>query len=66
MTFWIVLAAFSGWVLEDFGGGELLDISITTLITLVFLLYLACPCLCNNDIKSEYAHNSYTRGGWSM
>ena len=41
MDFGIVLAAFGCWVLADFGGGELLDIAITTLITLVFLLSIA-------------------------
>ena len=59
----IVLAAFGCWVLAAFGGGKLLDISITTLIPLVFLLSLACPCPCNGDIKSERAHNRHTRGG---
>ena len=50
MDFGIVLAAFGSWVLAAFGGGELLDIAITTLIPLVFLLSQACPCLCNDDI----------------
>ena len=63
MDFWIVLDAFGCWVLEAFGSGELLDIAITTLISLLFLLFLACPCLCNDDIKSEHAHNIHTGGG---
>ena len=50
-------------VLTAFGGEELLDIAIPTLVHLVFLLSLACPSLCNNDIKSEHAHNPHTRGG---
>ena len=45
------------WVLAAFGGGELLAIAIPTLIPLVFLPSLACTCLCNDDIKSEHAHN---------
>ena len=60
----IVLAAFGCWVLAAFGGGELLAIAIPTLRPLVFLLSLACPYLCNDDIKSEHAHNMHTRGGW--
>ena len=63
MTFGIVFAAFVCWVLVAFGGGELLAIAIPPLIPLVFLLSLACPCLCNDDIKSEHAHNRHTRGG---
>ena len=50
-------------VMADFGGGELLDIAIITLVTIVFLLSLACPCLCNADIKYEHAHDIHTRGG---
>ena len=50
-------------MLAAFGGGELLAIDITKLVPLVFLLYLACPCLCKDDIKSEHAHNRHTRGG---
>ena len=65
MTFGIVLAAFGCWVLASFGWGELLAATIPTLINIVFLLSLACPCLCNADIKSEHAHNRHTRGaGW--
>ena len=56
----IVLAAFGCWVLAAFGGGELLAVAIPTLRPLVFLLYLACPCLCNDDIKYEHAHNRLT------
>ena len=63
MNFGIVLAAFGCWVLAAFGGGEILAISIPTLIPLVFLLSLACPCIYNDDIKSEHAHNRHTRGG---
>ena len=33
-------------VLADFGGGELLAITIPTLVPLVFLLFLALPFLC--------------------
>ena len=58
MDFGILLADFVCWVLAAFGGGELLDIDITTLVPIVFLLSLACPCLFNDDIKSEHAHNS--------
>ena len=50
-------------VLEDFGSGELLAAAITTLVLLVFLLYIDCPCLYNDEIKSEHAHNRHTRGG---
>ena len=50
-------------MLAAFGGGGRLDIAITTLVTLVFLLSLDFPCLCNNEIKSEHAHNRHTRGG---
>ena len=62
MDFGIVLADFGCWVLADFGGGELLAIAIPTLKPLVFLLSLSCPCLYNDDIKSEHAHNRHTRG----
>ena len=58
----ILLAAFGCWLLEAFGGGELLDIAIPTLRPLVFLLSLACPSLCNDDIKSEHADNRHTGG----
>ena len=50
-------------VFAAFSGGELLSIDIPTLLLLVFLLTMACPCLCNDDIKSEHAHTSHTRGG---
>ena len=63
MAFGIVLAAFGCWVLAAFGGGELLDIAISTLIPIVFIRSLACPCLCNDDIKSEHTHNRHTSGG---
>ena len=56
-----MLAAFGCWVLVTFGGGELLDIDIFTLIPLVFILSLACLCLCNDDVKSKHAHNRHTR-----
>ena len=59
----IVLAAFGCWVLSAFGCGEILAIAIPTLRPLVFLLSLACLCICNDDIKSEHAHNRHTRGG---
>ena len=62
----IVLAAFGCWVLEAFGGGELLAVAIHTLRPLVFLLSLAYPCLCNDDIKSEHADNRHIRGGGRM
>ena len=60
----IVLDAFGCWVLAAFGGGELLAIVIPTLRPPVFLLSLACPCICNDDIKSEHAHNRDTGEGW--
>ena len=63
MDFGTVLAAFGCWFLSAFGGGELFDIAIPTLRPLVFLLYLTYPCLCNDDINSEHAHNRHTRGG---
>ena len=63
MAFGIVLAAFGCWVLTAFGGGELLAIAIPTLVPLLFLLSLALPCLCNDDIESEHAHKRHTRGG---
>ena len=50
-------------VLKDFGGRELLAIAIPTLVPLFFLLSMACPCLCKDDIKYEHAHNSHTRWG---
>ena len=49
--------------LEAFGGGELLGIAIPTFLPLVFLLYLACTFLCNDDIESDHAHNKHNRGG---
>ena len=51
-------------VLAAFGGGKLLAVAIPTIVPLIFLLSLYCPCLCNYDITSEYAHNRHTRGGW--
>ena len=63
MVLGVALAAFGCWVLAAFGSEELLDIYIRTLIPLVFLLSLAFPCLYNDDIKSEHAHNRNTRGG---
>ena len=50
-------------VLEAFGGGERLSIAITTLVPILFLFYMDFPCLYNDDIKSEHAHNRHTRGG---
>ena len=47
---------------EAFGGGELLAIAIPTLVHLVFILSLDCPCLCYDEIKSEHAHNKHTGG----
>ena len=58
---WIPLA-IGTLVLTAFGGGELLDIDIPTLVPLVFLLSLDFPCLCNDEIKSEHAHNKHTWG----
>ena len=49
-------------VLSAFGSGELLDIDITKSVPLVFILSLAFPCLCNDDIKSEHSHNRHTGG----
>ena len=43
---------------------DLLAIAIPTLVPLVFLLSLSCPCLCYDEIKPEHAHNRHTRGGW--
>ena len=60
----ILLAAFGFWVLAEFGGGKLLAISIPTLRPLVLLLSLAFLCLCNDDIKSEHAHNRHTGVRW--
>ena len=62
MAFGIVLAAFGCWVFSAFGGGELLDFAIPTLIPLVFILSLGFPFLRNDDIKYEHAHNRHTRG----
>ena len=62
MAFGIVLASFVCWVLAALCGGEILAISIPTIITLVFILSLACPCLYNDEIKSEHAHNRHTSG----
>ena len=50
-------------VLASFGSGGLLAIAITTLVPLVFLLYIAIPCLCYDEIKSKHAHNMHIRGG---
>ena len=50
-------------LLEYFGSGELLAVAITTLVLLVLIFYMDCPCLCNDDIKSENADNKHTRGG---
>ena len=58
-----MLSAFGCLLLAAFGEGEILDIPIPTLRPLVFILPLACPCLCNDDIKSEHADNRHTGGG---
>ena len=50
-------------VLAAFGSGGLLAIAMPKLVTLVFLLSLACPFLCYDEIKSEHAHNRHPRGG---
>ena len=50
-------------VLEDFGGGEILDIAIPKLVPLVFILSLDFPCICNDGIKYEHENNRNTRGG---
>ena len=50
-------------VLAAFGGGELLDISILTLVPTIFLLSMYFPCIYNYDIKSDHAHNRPTRRG---
>ena len=55
--------AIGAFVLAAFGGGELLAIAIPTLVPLVFVLSLYCPCLFYDEIKSEHAHNRHTRGG---
>ena len=49
-------------VLAAFGGEEILAIDIPTLLPLVFLLYMACTFLFNDDIKSYHAHNRHIRG----
>ena len=59
---WMPLG-FGTLVLEDFGGGELLDVAIPTLVPLVFLLSLYFPCLCTEDIKYDHSHNRHIRGG---
>ena len=46
-----------------FGGGEILAISIPTLLPLDFILSLNLPFLCNDDIKYEHAHNMHNKGG---
>ena len=56
------LFAIGTLLLAAFGGGELLDIYIHKLVLIFFLLFMACPYLCNDDIKYEHAHNSHTRG----
>ena len=63
VDFGIVVAAFECFGLAAFGGGGVLAISIPTIIPLVFLLSLACPCICNDGIKSEHAHNRHNREG---
>ena len=50
-------------VLAAFGGRELLDIDIPTLVPIFFLLSLACPCLCYDEIKSKHVQNRHTGGG---
>ena len=62
MDYGIVLADFGCWGVAAFGGGELLAVAINTLRPLVSLLYMAFPCLCNDDIKPEHAQNRHTRG----
>ena len=57
-----MLDDFGCWVLAAFDGGELLAVAIPTLVHLVFLLSLACPFLCNDEIKYEHAHNRHTMG----
>ena len=50
-------------MLVVFGGGEILDIAIPTLVSLVFLLYLAFPCLCNDTIFYLVMHITGTPEG---
>ena len=57
LVYCLLTLAVGTLVLAAFGGGELLAIDITTLVLLVFLLSLDCPCLWNDDIKSDHAHN---------
>ena len=57
---WLPLA-IGTWVLEAFVGGEILSVYIPTLVPLVFLLSLDCPCLCYDEIKSEHAYSRHTR-----
>ena len=59
----VLVVAIRTLMLADFDSGGLLAIDIPTLVSLVFLLSLACPFLCNDDIKYEHAHNRHTGGG---
>ena len=62
MALGTMLASFGCWLQSEVFGGGILAIYFTTLITLVFLLSMDFPCLCNDDIKSEHAHNRQNRG----
>ena len=55
--------AIGTFLLAAFWSGEILAIDILTFVPLVFILSLPCPCLCIDEIKSEYAHNMHTGGG---
>ena len=65
MAFGVVVAVFGCW---DLGVGSLwwwglLDVVITTLVPIVFILSLAFLCICTDDVKYDHAHNSHSRGG---
>ena len=53
--------AVGDFMLSAFGGEKILAIMITTLVPLVFLISMDCPCLCNDDIKYDHAHNRHNR-----
>ena len=60
---WLPLAVWTS-VLSDFVDGKLLAITFTTLVPLVFLLFLYFNFLCNDDTKSDHAHHRHTN--WSF
>ena len=66
MDFGIVLDAFVCWVLSDFGGGEILDISIPTLIppSLSNPLGVDCVGFWARHCCSVVLVPVYKYGGW--